>query len=262
VIPLAEQIATTWRAVDELCAGLTDDEWRRPTGCPGWTVQDQLAHLIDYEATALGRPRPDHTVADLSHTQNELGAANEVGVDARRGHRPAEVLAEFRDVTAARLEQLARLAEDELDAEAQTPIGKATLRDALTLRVMDSWSHEQDIRRAVGRPGHEEGPVVATTVAYFCQFLPFIVGKRAAAPEGSTAVFVIGDQPPFAIEVVDGRARVAEVSPDEATVVLRMDAPQFAALVGGRSDASTEAVEVTGDVELGRRILEQMAFLP
>jgi uncharacterized protein (TIGR03083 family) len=262
VIPLAEQIATTWRAIDELCSDLTDDEWRRPTGCPGWTVQDQVAHLIDYEAAALGRPRPDHTVTDLSHTRNELGARNEVGVDARRERTPAEVLAEFREVTAARLERLARLTEDELEREAETPLGKATVREALTLRLMDTWSHEQDIRRAVGRPGHTDGPAAASTVEYFCQYLPAIVGKRAGAPEGSTAVFLIGDLPPVAVEMREGRGRAADVEPAEPTVVLRMDAPQFAALVGGRSDAAVDDIEVIGDAELGRRILEQLAFLP
>ena len=44
-LPLVEHLATTWASVDELCAGLTDAEWATPTGCPGWTVQDQVAHL-------------------------------------------------------------------------------------------------------------------------------------------------------------------------------------------------------------------------
>jgi hypothetical protein len=30
---------------------------------------------------------------------------------------------------------------------------------------MDNWSHEPDIRRAVGRPGHTEGPAVQQAVA-------------------------------------------------------------------------------------------------
>ena len=80
MIPLVEQLTTAWASVDELCAELTEAQWKTPTGCPGWTVQDQVAHLVDYEAVALGRPRPDHQVGDLSHTKNEMGAANEVGL--------------------------------------------------------------------------------------------------------------------------------------------------------------------------------------
>jgi uncharacterized protein (TIGR03083 family) len=261
MIPLVEHLAATWAAVEDLCSGLTDDEWQRPTGCPGWTVQDQIAHLVDYEATALGRTRPDHVVGDLSHTKNDMGVANEVGVDARRSRTGPEVLAELREVVAARLEQLAALDESRLGDEAMTPVGPATVRDVLTLRLMDTWSHEQDIRRALGRPGHDRGPEVDAVTEYFARFLPVLVGKRAAAPEGSTSVFEIGDVAPVAIEVVDGRARVGEV-PERPTVVLRMHAPTFAALVGGRTDAPVDTVDVAGDAELGTRILGVLAFLP
>jgi uncharacterized protein (TIGR03083 family) len=261
MIPLVEQLAATWTSIDGLCADLTDDEWERPTGCPGWTVKDQIAHLVDYEATALGRSRPEHTVADLSHTKNDMGIANEVGVDARRSRPGADVLGELREVTAARLDQLATLDEARLADEAMTPVGPATVRDVLTLRLMDTWSHEQDIRRALGRPGHDRGPEVDASIRYFMQFLPVLVGKRAAAPEGSTSVFEIGDVPPVCIEVVGGRGGVGAV-PEEPTVVLRMDAPTFAAFVGGRSDAPVDWVDIAGDDELGARILDALAFLP
>ena len=85
-----------------------------------------------------------------------------------------------------------------------TPAGPGTVADLLTLRVMHSWSHEQDIRRAVGRPGHTEGPAVEAAVAYFSRFLPYLVGKRAAAPDGAKVVFRIGARPPAAVEMADG----------------------------------------------------------
>jgi uncharacterized protein (TIGR03083 family) len=261
MIPLVEQLAATWRSVDDLCSTLSDDEWRRPTGCPGWTVQDQVSHLVDYEAGALGRPRPDHAPADLSHTKNEMGAANEVGVDARRSKSGAEVLAELREVVAARLDRLASLTEADLEHEASTPVGPGTLRDVLTLRLMDTWSHEQDIRRALDRPGHADGPAVATTVAYWSQFLPILVAKRAGAPDG-TVVFAIGDLPPAVVEVAAGRGRLADGPAGEPLARLRMDAPELAAFVGGRSDAPVEAVHIDGDVALGRRILDHLGFLP
>jgi hypothetical protein len=31
------------------------------------------------------------------------------------------------------------------------------------IRIFDCWVHEQDMRRATGRPGHLTGPVVHTT---------------------------------------------------------------------------------------------------
>ena len=84
MLPLVEQLAETWASVSDLCADLTEDEWKTPTGCPGWSVQDNVSHLIDFESFALGRPRPDHSIGDLPHLKNDMGKINEVGVDARR----------------------------------------------------------------------------------------------------------------------------------------------------------------------------------
>src|SRR3954447_4668155 len=121
ITPSIDNLETTWRSLDVLCASLSDDEWAQPTGCPGWSVQDNMSHLIDYEAHALGRPGPEHAPADLSHTKNALGEANEVGVDFRRSLSGAQVLEEFREVTAARLAQIQGLTAGDLKREITTP---------------------------------------------------------------------------------------------------------------------------------------------
>lgn len=256
-----DNLAGTWRSLEELCSDLTEKQWKTPTGCPGWTVQDHVAHLVDYEATALGRPRADHRPADLSHTKNELGAANEVGVDLRRGWTGQQVLEELREVTAARHQQLLALTEEDLARPVDTPAGRGTLADMLRLRVMDTWSHEQDIRRAIHRPGHVDGPAAEEAVDYFAQFLPYVVGKRAGAPDGAMVLFRIGDLRRVAVEVVDGRGRPAEREPAEPTLTLAMPVPTFAALVGGRSDAPDD-VELSGDEALGRAVVANLGFMP
>jgi len=251
-----ENLGRLWASIEELGASLGDDEWRRPTDCPGWTVQDHLSHLVDYEARALGRPAPDHAVEGRDYVQNPLGEANEVGVDFRRSWPGPKVLDEFRDVTAARLDQLRDLSDDDFSQEVQTPAGPGTLSDMLTLRVMDTWTHEQDIRRAVGRPGHIEGPAAEQAVRYYLGFMPYAVGKKAGAPEGSTVVFEIPGHV-TAVEIVNGRGRAAELVPDQPTAVLRMDVPTFAALAAGRS-TSPDGVQFGGDTDLAGRVATTM----
>ena len=194
-----ENLAVLWASIDDLCSGLEPAEWDLPTGCPGWTVKDQLSHLIDYEARAVGRPSPDHEAGEHGHVKNDLGRGNEVGVDFRRSRAGPEVLEEFRSVTADRVAQLRGLTGDDLAAETMTPAGPGTVADMLTLRVMDTWSHEQDIRRAVGRPGNTDGPAVDEAIAYFTRFLPYVVGKRAGTPDGAKVVFRIGDRYAYSI---------------------------------------------------------------
>ncbi len=77
--PSIEHLEVTWQSILELCADLTEDEWKRPTGCPGWSVQDNVAHLVDYESGALGRPRPEVPLPEArDHLKNPLGEANEL----------------------------------------------------------------------------------------------------------------------------------------------------------------------------------------
>jgi len=255
-----ENLAITWASIGQLCSGLPDGQWDLPTGCPGWTVKDQLSHLVDYEARALGRPAPGHAPGPLPHVRNEMAGANEIGVDARRPEPGAVVLAEFRQVTGERLVQLRALTGQDLAAPVMTPAGPGTMAGLLTLRVMDSWMHEQDIRRAAGRPGHTDGPAAGEALGYFTQFLPYVVGKRAAAPDGSRVVFRVGGRDPVAVQVAGGRGSLA-AGPDGATVSLAIPVTTFAALVGGRTDVPDD-VAITGDQQLGRRVLASLGLMP
>lgn len=256
-----DNLERCWASISELCDDLTEMQWDLPTGCPGWTVKDQISHLVDYEARALGRPGPDHVPAAVSHTKNALGESNEVGVDARRSQPGAAVLAELREVATERLAQLRALTAADFDREVPTPAGPGTVSDMLRLRVMDTWSHEQDIRRALGRPGHATGPVADEALAHFTRFLPIVVGKRAGAADGQSVVFVLGDHGPLRILVQDGRANVVDELPGEPTVQLTMPAPTFSALVGGRSDTPDDVV-VQGDTDLAQRVLDSVGFMP
>jgi uncharacterized protein (TIGR03083 family) len=256
-----DNLARIWTSIDELCSSFTEDEWKRPTALPGWSVQDNLSHLVDYESRAIGRPGPDHTPSDVSHTRNAIGQSNEVGVDYRRAWPGDDVLTEFREVTAARLAQLRALGDEDFAQPMDTPAGPGTLSDMLNLRVMDSWAHEQDIRRAVGRPGHGEGPAVDQALRYFTSFLPYIVGKRAAAPDGTRVVVEIADHDSVGIEVVDGRARLADAPPASADVTLRTDVVTFAALINGRAGVDAADVEIVGDQALGRAIASNLSVM-
>src|SRR3546814_7383683 len=140
ITPSIDNLALTWRSLDEVCTGLTEEQWKTATGCPGWTVQDNVAHLVDYEASALGRPRANHVPAGGDHLKNPLGESNEVGVDARRGWTGEEVLEELRQVSAERFVQLLALTADDLSEPIDTPAGPGTLADMLTLRVINRKS--------------------------------------------------------------------------------------------------------------------------
>jgi uncharacterized protein (TIGR03083 family) len=246
IAPLV-QLVDAWRSMEALAAGLTEPEWSQATGCPGWDVHDVVAHVVDIESQLL-----DGNAADITQT--------ETGVAARRDLSSSELLVALRAATARRQAQLEQLTEADLGAPTPTPIGEAPLADALAMRTMDVWVHEQDIRRAIGAPGHELGPAVDAAVTYLSTFLGYVVGRRAGAPDGATVNFEIGMQK---IGVAITGRRGANVEPVAApTVTLAMDAPTFAALAGGRSDAPDDSVRISGDEALGRQVVDVLGFLP
>src|SRR5205814_190369 len=101
--------------LDELCSSLSADEWDATTDCPGWSVKDNLSHIIGTEATILGRPAPAHDPGEKPWIRNPIGASNEIHVDYRRSRTPAEVLDEFREVTGERMKVLRSMSESDLD---------------------------------------------------------------------------------------------------------------------------------------------------
>ena len=256
-----EHLAATWASIGALCSDLTDEQWALATGCPGWSVQDHVSHLVDFESVALGRPRPPADVSGLAHLANALGEDNEIGVAARRSRTGREVLDELVEVTGSRLAQLRALDDADFDREVATTAGPGVLSDLLTLRVMDSWSHEQDLRRALGRPGHGVGGPAEESVGYFCRILPAIIGKRVRPPDGTTIVVDVDGVAALRIAVSGGRAAAVDEIAEPAPVTLAMSAPTLAAIVGGRSDAPDDVV-VQGDAELAEAVLAALPFLP
>lgn len=264
---LVERLTEVWSSMTELGAGLDEDQWKRPTEVPGWSVQDNLTHITALEWMLLGRPAPDHAIPDvLAHVKNDVGRSNEVFVDSRRSLTGAEALDEFREATGARLAQLASFGPDDFGADSFTPMGPGTVRDLLPFRIFDSWVHEQDMRRAAGVPGHLDGPVVDAAFDRMRTSMPFVVGKKAGAPDGSTVVFELGAPiaRTFAIGV-DGRATLLDAVPDAPTATIVTDGETFTRLACGRMEAgdafAAGHLKVTGDEALGRRVAESLNFL-
>jgi uncharacterized protein (TIGR03083 family) len=265
--PIVELLEQEWASLDQLCDGLTEEQWKTPTALPGWTVQDCLSHVVGTERMLLGDAPPSVDVSHLEHVKDPFAAAMEAWVEERRARTGAEVLAEFREQIPRRLEQLKSMTAEQFDEVGFSPIGEVPYRDFMVVRVFDCWMHEQDIRRALDRPGHLEGPVVDTALVRFRAAIGFIVGKRGQAPEGSSVVFAtVGGAAPVWPVVVEGRARLADEVPDEPTTRITLPFESFIALGGGRWSAdeaeSAGGISIDGDEELGRRVLAGMAFTP
>ena len=270
---LQQYVDTWWVSIGDLldlASSLDAAEWDLPTDLPGWDVRAVLAHTAHLEGVLGGGPHEPDPFADGSvpvpeHVTGLMGQFTEIGVLNRRETDPAEIIEEIRRYSAVRHDDL--LADPPTDPDALAPgifgaIGWST-GTLLRNRPLDVWMHEQDVRRAVGRPGHLDTPGARHCVDYLSQSLGYVLAKRVKAEAGTTlATHVEGHEPIAATVGADGRGLLLPEVPDDPSVTLRMDRETFLLLAGGRRPAAVGDVAVEGDQELAARILAALAVTP
>ncbi|HEY3681695.1 MAG TPA: maleylpyruvate isomerase family mycothiol-dependent enzyme [Streptosporangiaceae bacterium] len=258
------KLRDVWTSITGLVTTLDAADWDLPTDCPGWTVRDQLAHLLTFEEELAGHPTPADDLPDMpAWVHNDIGKANERAVHHWRSRPVTEMLEAWTRTVDERLAQLSAASDADLAADSWTPLGPGTVLDLMQVRILDHWLHEQDIRRATARPGHESGPAAEHTIDRLLAGIPMVVGKRAAAPEGTSVVVELTG--PITRErtvtVSSGRAHPS-TRPTTPTVILRMPSTTYAELAAGRTQPTQAQVTWTGDDSLAQKITTSLTIMP
>jgi uncharacterized protein (TIGR03083 family) len=133
-----------WQVVDAQRLGvaalleqLSDDEWRAPSLCAGWTVRDVAGHLAWQQRSSLGA-----VVVDLIRARGRLDRMIHDASHRYAARPPEQLIAEIRGLVGTR-----RHAPGITDLEV----------------LIDILVHPQDIAVALGR--HHEMPAAAAAVA-------------------------------------------------------------------------------------------------
>ncbi len=252
-------------ALSTLCTPLTGVEWDTPTCLPGWNVRDVLSHVIGTESMLLGEPAPEVDISGATHLRNPIAEANEIWVEAQRGLSGPEMMARFADVTGRRLSALGAMTQADFDAPSWTPAGKdETYGRFMRIRHFDCYLHEHDIRFALGIAPREDVDDLGSALDEVSTGLGYIVGRRARLPEGSRVrIDLTGPLPRTFLVRVGDRAEVVPELDGPPTVGLELSATAFLRLTGGRHDPGTDhetEVVCTGDLALGRQLVEHLAF--
>jgi uncharacterized protein (TIGR03083 family) len=243
-------------SVLELLDELDDPEWQVQSLCPAWRVRQVIAHLDGIEEALSGwrpagdAPAPFEIVGEVLAEIDEWPAP--------------QLLDRFRTVLADRRGELLAADTSLFDKESWTPVGVQTYGRFMAIRNFDFWVHEQDIRVPLGRPGHTSGPAAELALDEVRRSFGYIVGKRAAIPDGSSVLVDLhGPIEAKLGAVVDGRARVVDhVDNPDATV--RTDSLTFMLLACGRIDPETHLtngdVELHGDERLAGQLVRNLRF--
>jgi len=286
---LVEAFAGTAGAVVDLARACSSDDLARPTDCPGWTVHDQISHVAGVEAWLAGHRDPRVETPPYAHIKNSLGKKVEYAVEVRRGRAGPEVLAELESVLAERLSTLGDPALTD-SSVIDGPFGPDQAATVVRLRTFDVWTHEQDIRCALGRPGNLDSPAASVCVRTIMGQLPKLIARGAALEPGTIVVIAVtgpasvtarqgvrveldeqgqarGHIVPTVPTVPTGEASMtddlahASSRPDPAQdpqVTISLSAEAFTRRAAGRRSVSDTAYDVVGDADIARRVLEAM----
>ena len=278
---LIEAYVQSGQAVTDLGITCTPADFDKPTQCPGWSVQDQFAHMASLEHSLLGHQDPTVELPDYPWLRNDLGRHMELGIEVRRSWPGAQVVTEWQQVFAVRQ---AQLREPGLtpDQEVEGPFGPTALGDLLALRVVDLWVHEQDLREALGRPGNLDTPGAALFTSRILQAFPGRVAKRAGLADGTTVIIestgpvqaragihlstVNGRQ--HADELFSGEDRVDEATGEVAPIradritTIKLSTEALTRRGAGRIGTADLRRTVIGDEQVAAQVLDVLPITP
>jgi uncharacterized protein (TIGR03083 family) len=226
---------------------LTPDDWPRPTAVARSSVRDLVAHLVGVERYVHG----------------QLGAGPRLHAPTRDDHYPVTGAAAA-DLGGADAAELARVWWQETlrSIAACTQVGadhpvsfhhlSGTVGGLLVIRTFELWTHDEDIRRATGRPPNELDDTRLTLMSgELMDLLARGMALAGTARPGRTA----------RIELTGAGAGsfLVALAPDETAgapdVTLRTSAVELCRLAANRVAPADLAVDVTGDGSLVEAML-------
>jgi uncharacterized protein (TIGR03083 family) len=259
-------------ALLELLSSLDGGQWQAPTVCPGWSVKDVALHLWGGDIDLLSRRRDGAAPADTSGQPagfRELVASldrlNQTWVVATRRMSPrvlCELLAVTGEATRRYLTSLEPLAVE----ESVSWIRPEPVPNWLDVarQYTERWTHQQQIRDAVGVPGLKEPAFMAPVLATFVQALPRAYTDVPASVGTTVEVVIAGEAGGcWMLTRAPDRWRLAAgtAGAPAARVVLEAETAWRLWTKGIRQDAARAAVSISGDRALGLPVLDAVAII-
>jgi uncharacterized protein (TIGR03083 family) len=210
---------------------LSDDDWRTPV-LRDLDVQGLVGHLIGVEHDVHRALAGDPAVADADHVESTQAAAVRQAAGASAGTR-----AEWRHA-ADRTLDLVRSADDRVVVALHGL--RLPVRTLLIVRSFELWTHENDIRQAVGWAGSVPDP---STLRLMTDLAARLVPQAGAGLGDATDVRLVLTGPGGGTWDVT----VGSGPPAAASVAIVTDAVGFCRLAANRVTPAELDVSVTGD---------------
>jgi uncharacterized protein (TIGR03083 family) len=272
VVAVAHLFPPERASLVELLGSLDAEQWRAPTVCPGWSVKDVALHLLGDDVGLLSRRRDGVLPAGMPAEPPawealvaSLDRLNQAWVEATRPISP-RLLCELLTFTG---EAAWRFLASRDPLAAETRVSWAGPDPApnwldVAREYSERWTHQQQIRDAVGRPGLREPAFMAPVLATFVHALPRAYAGVAASPGTTVAVVIAGEQGGrWVLTRTPERWRLATGTAGGAAARVTLDADtawrRWTKGVG--RDAALAAASISGERSLGLPVLDAVAII-
>ncbi|HSE98578.1 MAG TPA: maleylpyruvate isomerase family mycothiol-dependent enzyme [Blastocatellia bacterium] len=254
----------------KLMAGLSSEEWERPTAAGSWTVKDVASHLLGGEIGLLSRKRDRHLysgspIIDWDRLVVLINELNAVWVKASSRISPrllCDLMRYTGEQTSEYFKSLDQFAMG--DPVDWTGPGPAPVWLDLAREYTERWHHQQQIRDAVGKPGLKEPRYMAPVIDAFVRALPHTY-RDVSAEEGTLVGLMITgasggrwlilrEGPEWNLYVDAGREPDAEVVIDEETAWRLFTK-------GVKPDEARAKASISGNQSLGLKALDMISII-
>jgi len=222
-------------ALLDICAGLSDAEWKAASGCAGWSVQDVVTHLgAGFQAVVDPAVLADTTGLPFEQAQDVM-------VQERRSLTPAEVVAHYTDVS----EKAIGLLRDLSKADFEVPLGDAGTYPASVLPAAFCFDHYIHIRADLFAPrGPLTGPLPASGGPHLAGAIDWI--EAAIAQQNASRLASLAS--PAEIVLTGGDSRTLHLGPDGTPAAsVRSSADGFVRWITQRAAWEELGVDAAGD---------------
>jgi uncharacterized protein (TIGR03083 family) len=158
--PTDNEAAAFARAVNDVAgtlALLTTEDWGRPA-VNGLTVGELVGHLIGTQLTMVAEFGLDAQTATPAGASTDHIESTRDAITAGSRQSPVDAAAEFARVSSVLTSHLCALDEQGLAAQSRFGSIVADIKFLLVVRVFELWTHDNDLRQAVGLDRVEPDP--------------------------------------------------------------------------------------------------------
>lgn len=233
-------------------------DWARPTVCPGWTVHDIVAHILNDYMRRVSGSRDGYAGASFADDETlptYLARVNDEFVRAMRQCSPTMMI----DLLAHLGPQLdAVWAGMDLDSAAHLNVswaGDGTSPAWLDIArdYTEYWVHQQQIRDAVSQEGADDAALLNPVLATFLHAAPFALRDHPRPPGTAVGFEVSGAAGGHWAVISEGaqwNLRAGSLSDPDATVRMDQDTLWRLASRGITVEQGRERIELSGDRQL------------